>query len=66
VPPATRSSMTPQVLAALGVETGSRLVQEEHRRSPDERGSEVESAPHAAGVGLEHAVARLAQSEGFE
>ena len=37
----------PEVLAALWVETRRRLVEEQDRRAGDERGGQIESAPHA-------------------
>ena len=42
----------PHADPAAGVEPGGGLVQEQHGRPGDERGGEVEPAPHAAGVGL--------------
>ena len=56
----------PQILAALCVEAGRRLVEEEDGRAGDERGRQVEPAPHAARVGLEDAVTRVGQAEGRE
>ncbi len=41
--------------AAADVETGRRLVEEEHGRPRDERGREVEPSPHSAGVRLARA-----------
>ena len=43
----------PQVLAALGVEPGGGLVEEEHRRAGHQGGGQVEAPAHAARVGLE-------------
>ena len=41
----------PEIGAALRVEPGGRLVEEEHLGPVHERGREVEPAPHAAAVG---------------
>ena len=43
----------PHHLAAGQVEAGGRLVEEDHRRLPDQAGREIEPAPHAAGVGAD-------------
>jgi hypothetical protein len=40
---------SPQLVAAVRVETGRRLVQEDDRRRSDEAGREIEPAAHAAG-----------------
>jgi hypothetical protein len=56
----------PQVQATARVETGGRLVQEQHRRSRHERGCQVETTPHAAGVALGHAIAGLREVEALE
>ena len=53
----------PQVLAALGVEPGRRLVQEEDRRAGDQGGGQVEPATHAARVRLEGAVGGVGEAE---
>ena len=36
----------PQVVAGPGIEPGGRLVEEQHRRSGDEAGTDVQPAPH--------------------
>ena len=56
----------PQLDAAARVEAGGRLVEEEHRRRGDQARGEVEPAPHAAGVVLDHLVAGLGQREPLE
>jgi hypothetical protein len=56
----------PQFVAALRVETGRRLVEEEHRRSVHEGGGEVEASAHPAGVGAGDAVAGLGEAELLE
>ena len=61
-----RLDRLPQVEPAARVEPGRRLVEEEHRRARDERGGEVEPAPHAARVRLRHAGAGVAQAEALE
>ena len=49
----------PELVAALRVEAGGGLVEEQHRRTVHERGGEVEATAHAAGVGARHAVGRV-------
>ena len=56
----------PQVVAALGVEAGGGLVEEEHRGPGHQGGGQVEAAAHAARVGLERAVAGVGQVELLE
>ena len=41
----------PHLQASLRVEAGGRLVEEDHRRAPDQAHREVETATHAARVG---------------
>ena len=48
----------PELDPAARVQPGGRLVEEEHRRRGDQADREVEPAPHAAGVGLDHLVCR--------
>ena len=64
MPPPTRLlDDLPQVVAALGVESGGGLVEEEHRRPGHEGGGQVEPPAHAARVGLERPVAGVGQIE---
>ncbi len=56
----------PEVLAALGVEAGGGLVEEEDRRAGHQRSGQVEATAHAARVGLEDAVRRVGQAELLE
>ena len=49
----------PDVGPPARVEPGRRLVEEQHRRSGDEAGGDVEPAPHAAGVRRHLAVRRV-------
>jgi hypothetical protein len=49
-----------------GSRPGGRLVEEQHLRPVDQGGSQVEPAPHAAGVGLGHPVGGLDQVEPLE
>ncbi len=56
----------PQVVAALGVEAGGGLVEEQHGGSRHQGGSQVEAPPHAAGVRLEWPIAGVAELELFE
>ena len=64
VPPPTRLlDDLPQVVAALGVEPGGGLVQEQHGRPGHQGGGQVEPAAHPARVGLERPVAGIGQIE---
>src|SRR5262249_25890830 len=58
--------LVPEGGAALDVQAGRRLVEEEDARAVDERQGEVEPALHAAGVALDAAVARLGQADTLE
>ena len=53
----------PQLVAALRVEAGRRLVEEQHRRPVHQRGGEVEPPPHPARVGAHRPVAGVGQRE---
>ncbi len=53
----------PQVVAALGVETGGGLVQEQDDRPGHQCGGQVEPAAHATGIGLEDPVAGIFETE---
>jgi hypothetical protein len=53
----------PQVVAALGVEPGGGLVEEEDARAGHQRGSEVEASTHPARVRLEGTVGGVRQPE---
>jgi hypothetical protein len=56
----------PDLVAAVRVEAGRRLVEEEHRRPVHERRRKVDPAAHAARVGAHWPVGRLAQLEALE
>ena len=56
----------PQAQPAARVEAGRRLVEEQHRRLGDERGREVEPAPHAARVGLRRPLGGVDEVEALE
>ena len=56
----------PQLGAALDVEAGGGLVEEQHRRALHEGGGDVESPPHAARVGAHRTVGGVAQVEARE
>jgi hypothetical protein len=56
----------PEVVAAGRVESGGRLVEEEHRRAVHEGGAEVEPSPHAPGVGAGRTIGRVGQPELLE
>jgi len=56
----------PHVLALGRVETGGRLVEEDHRGSADERRRQVEPASHATRVGLRRTVGGRTQVEPLE
>ena len=58
--------LLPERAAALRVEPGRRLVQEQHARPVDERQREVEPALHAARVALHLAVGRVGQPDALE
>ena len=57
---------TPHLLPAADVESGRRLVEDQHGRFSDECTGEVEAASHTARVGLGRPVAGLVQVESFE
>ena len=61
-----RLDHAPELVAALGVESGGGLVEEEHGRAVHERGGEVEATAHAAGVRARHAVGGVAERELLE
>ena len=56
----------PHQRAGARVEAGRRLVQEQHRRTADQRGRQVEPPPHAARVGLDRPAGRGGQVELLE
>jgi hypothetical protein len=56
----------PQVVAADGVESRRRLVEEQHGRLVHERRREVEASAHAAGVRLGRSVGGVGQAEHLE
>ena len=56
----------PQVVAALGVEAGRGLVQEQHRRLGDQARGQVQAAAHAAGERLDQVVALVGQADALE
>ena len=63
---ASRADLLPQRGAALRVEAGRRLVEEQDARAVDERQREVEAALHAARVAADLAVGRLGQPDALE
>ena len=56
----------PHRVAAAGVEPGGRLVEEQHRRPPDEAHGDVEATAHAARVGAGAAVGGAGEVEALE
>src|SRR5439155_15392221 len=60
------SDLGPEGRAALRVEAGRRLVEEEHARAVDQRERQVEAALHPAGVALDLAVGSLHQADALE
>ena len=50
----------------MRVEAGGRFVEEEDGRAVDERGRQVEPAPHPARVGAGHAVGGVGETEALE
>ena len=61
-----RLDRVPELDAAADVEAGGRLVEEEHRRAGDQRGSEVEAAAHPTRVGADEAVGGIGEAEALE
>ena len=61
-----RLDRLPELEAAARVEPGGGLVEEQHRRAGHQRRGEVESAAHAAGVGLRQAVGGVGEREALE
>ena len=53
----------PQLEAPARIQPRGRLVQVEHPRPPDQARREIQSPPHATGVGLRRPVRRVAQVE---
>ena len=60
------TDLAPQRRAARRVETGGRLVEEQHPRAMHERHREVEPATHPARVGAEPPVGRVHQFDALE
>ncbi len=58
-----RADHLPQVGAAARVEACGRFVQEQHRRSGDQGGREVQTSAHAAAVGLRGTAPGVGQVE---
>ena len=58
--------LTPQVRTRLGIETGCRLVEEEHFGPVDEAERDVEPPLHTAGIGLGQSPGRPAQAESVQ
>nr|WP_281273524.1 hypothetical protein [Euzebya pacifica] len=56
----------PQLDARPRVQAGGRLVQEQHTRTADEAGRQVEASPHATGVGLDGAGRCLGQADALQ
>jgi hypothetical protein len=56
----------PHLLPARRVQTGGRLVEEQHVRGENQAGGDVEPAAHAAGERLRRLVGRLGQAELLE
>ena len=63
---ASRADLLPERRAALRIETGRRLVEEEDARPVDEREREVEPPLHPAGVAADLAVGRLGEADALE
>ena len=58
-----RPDHVPHTESAARVETGRRLVEEEHARTSDQGAREVEPAPHAARIGLGDPVGGIREPE---
>ena len=63
---ASRATSSHSAAAALRVEAGGRLVEEQDPRRVDEREREVQPALHAARVAADAAVGRLGQPDALE
>ena len=63
---ARRADLLPQRAAALQVQAGGRLVEEQDARAVHEREREVQSALHAAGVAADAPVGRFGQADALE
>ena len=57
---------TPQVHAATRIEPGGGLVEQQELRPAHQAGAEVETAPHATGVGAHEAVAGVGEIQSLE
>ena len=64
--PRESGHLGPERVAALWIEAGRRLVEEEDRGTVHEREGEVEPALHPAGVRLHLAAGRLGEADAFE
>ena len=58
--------LVPELGARLGVQAGGRLVEEQHLGAVDEAHGQVETALHAARVGLGLAVGGVGEAEALE
>src|SRR5204862_2457229 len=56
----------PQVYAAVGVEAGGRLVEEQHGWAVDQGGGQVEAAAHASRVRLDRPVGGVGEVEALQ
>ena len=56
----------PQFRARARIESGGRLVEDEHDGAPNEGCPEIQSASHATGVGLHGAIGGLGEREPLE
>ena len=56
----------PDIVAGTGVQAGGRLVEEQHPRTANQAGADVEAAAHPARVGLDELIGRIGQREALE
>ena len=56
----------PELQTAARVQTGRRLIEEQHGRARNERRGQVEPAAHATGIGLRRAARRIEEFETVE
>jgi hypothetical protein len=57
---------SPQVLAALGVETSGGLIEKEDGRLRNKRGGQVEAPAHTSRIGFRDAISGLTEAKVFE
>ena len=61
-----RPDLLPHGLATRGVESGRRLIEEQHRWLVDQREGEIKTSTHASGVGTDPPIAGFGETDPFE